>query len=197
MRRAWWRVVLPVALTLGGCSRSRPSVQASPPPARPTADSKTPTAFALTSSALIDGQPIPRKYTADGDGSSPPLAWRNAPAGTKEFALVARDPDAPGGTYIHWVLYGVPPDVDKLPENVPATETLPDLRGAKQGTNSASKVGYTPPSPPPGKVHHYVFTLYALDKESGLPAKATESQLVGAVQGHTLGTAELTGTYQR
>jgi len=190
------------ALGVAGCSR--PAVQAVPGPAPQAKDSPAGGAartgaapFALSSPAFADGQPIPKRYSADGDGISPPLRWSHPPAGTKAFALVVRDPDAPGGVFVHWVLYALPPALQEIAERVPAAETVSSLGNARQGVNSTGRPGYTPPSPPPGKLHHYIFTLYALDERMSLAPRATDKDLAEAIAGRVTGQAAVTGTYQR
>ena len=149
----------------------------------------------LKSSAFGNGQPIPIKYTGQGKDISPPLEWSEVPAGTKSFAIIADDPDAPVGTWVHWVIYNIPSDLTKLDENVPTKETLSN--GAKQGINDFGKIGYGGPMPPPGKPHRYYFKLYALDTMVNLKPRATKQDLLKAMQGHIVGQAELMGTYQR
>ena len=149
----------------------------------------------LTSAAFPDGQPIPAKYTGDALDISPPLAWTNPPAGTKSFALIADDPDAPAGTWTHWVIYDLPPTATVLAED---TLKVAQLRnGAKQGLNDSKKTGYNGPAPPPGKAHRYLFKLYALNKMTGLAPNATKADLLKAMDGHVLGEGRLVGTYQR
>jgi Raf kinase inhibitor-like YbhB/YbcL family protein len=149
----------------------------------------------LTSDAFADGQPIPKKYTCDGADVSPALQWSGAPAGTKSFALICDDPDAPMGTWVHWVLYGLPAATDRLPEKTPADDTLPN--GARQGLSDFKRTGYGGPCPPPGKPHHYHFKLYALSIEITLKPRATKQDLLKAMKGHILAEAWLTGVYQR
>jgi len=149
----------------------------------------------LTSDAIGDGQPIPRKYTCDGADVSPPLQWSDAPAGTKSFALIREDPDAPGGAWVHWVLYGLPSATSRLPEKIPSDDTLPS--GARQGITDFKRTGYGGPCPPPGKPHHYHFKLSALDIELKLKPRATKQDLLKAMKGHVLAEAWLTGVYQR
>jgi Raf kinase inhibitor-like YbhB/YbcL family protein len=149
----------------------------------------------LTSTAVTPGQPIPTKYTADGPDHSPPLAWDEVPAGVQSFALVADDPDAPRGTWVHWVLYNLPADTDSLAEAVPPTKTL--ANGAAQGSNDFGRLGYGGPAPPRGKPHRYFFKLYALDAVPQLAPGATKAQLEAAMRGHIVAQAELMATYQR
>jgi len=152
-------------------------------------------AFRIESPAFQTNGKIPQKYTCDGTDVSPPLVWSGAPEGTKSFALICDDPDAPVGTWVHWVIYDLPPDRRELPEAVPKTERL--ANGAKQGMTDFRRVGYGGPCPPPGKPHRYFFKLYALDTPLDLPPKATKADLLMAVNGHVLAQAELVGLYQR
>ncbi len=149
----------------------------------------------LTSSAFTEGAAIPKPYTGDGRDISPPLQWSDAPAGTKCFALICDDPDAPRGTWVHWILYNLPADQQELTEAVPTTATPAD--GAKQGKNDFGKVGYGGPAPPRGKPHRYFFKLYALDTLLDLREGATKQDVERAMKGHVLGEARLMGTYGR
>lgn len=148
----------------------------------------------ITSSAFKEGQMIPSRYTCDGQDISPPLEWDQVPDGTKSFALICDDPDAPRGTWVHWVVYDIPPGVKNLPENV-----RPDREpgsGIRQGKNDWPKIGYGGPCPPSG-IHRYYFKLYALDTMLNLKPGATKEQLLQAMKGHILGEAQLMGKYQR
>ena len=127
----------------------------------------------LASGAFQDGQTIPTQHTADGTDTSPPLKWENQPDRTKSLALICEDPDAPGKTWIHWVIFNIPPETRELNEGVLPQEVLPG--GALQGTNDFGNVGYGGPSPPRGKPHRYFFRLYALDKQLELPAARPET----------------------
>ena len=149
----------------------------------------------ITSAAFSDGQPIPDKYTCSGADVSPPLAWSDAPAGTKSFVLIADDSDAPMGTWVHWVTYNLPSTATSLAENTPRSPELSN--GAKQGVNDFGKTGYGGPCPPPGKPHHYHFKIYALDTSLDLKSGATRNQLLKAMNGHVRAQGELVGTYQR
>ncbi|MBN1834942.1 MAG: YbhB/YbcL family Raf kinase inhibitor-like protein [Spirochaetales bacterium] len=149
----------------------------------------------IRSTAFEAGGPIAQTYTCDGRDVSPPLRWDNVPDATKSFALVCDDPDAPVGTWVHWVLYRIPGSVRQLPEAVPARETLPD--GSTQGRNDFGKIGYGGPCPPRGKPHRYFFRLYALDEELSLAPGLSKKALLKAIDGHVLVEAELYGTYGR
>lgn len=153
------------------------------------------TAQALTvaSSAFETGAAIPPEYSCDGADHSPALSWGGAPPGTKSFAIIVDDPDAPAGTWVHWVVYDLPADAMQSPAGAPKVEKLPNA--AKQGMNDFRKVGYNGPCPPPGKRHRYFFTLYALDKVTRLPPRATKAELLRAIEGHVLTQAQLVGTY--
>ncbi|MHC5157988.1 MAG: YbhB/YbcL family Raf kinase inhibitor-like protein [Planctomycetota bacterium] len=148
----------------------------------------------VTSTAFEDGDMIPAKYTADGQDISPPLAWEGVPGGTKSIALINDDPDAPMGTWVHWLLWNLPPEVTSLDEAVPADATLPN--GAQQGKTDFGSTGYGGPAPPSG-VHRYFFKVYALDAMLDLPAGATKPQLEKAVEGHILAQGQLMGRYTR
>jgi len=149
----------------------------------------------ITSTAFADGQPIPAKYTCDSEDVSPPLQWTNVPARTKSFALIADDPDAPMGTWVHWVAYDLPANTSALPEGVAKTPTL--AGGAKQGMNDFRRLGYGGPCPPPGKPHRYFFKIYALDTLLNLKPGFTKKELLQATNGHVLAEGQLMGTYQR
>jgi Raf kinase inhibitor-like YbhB/YbcL family protein len=153
-------------------------------------------AFSLTSPAFADAAAIPVRHTCDGPDVSPPLAWEGAPAGTRVYALIMDDPDAPAGTWVHWVVYNIPADTAKLPENVAKVEAL-DLSGARQGRNDFHRPGYGGPCPPPGPAHRYFFKLYALDAPLQLRSGVQKHEVEAAMQGHTLGMAQLVGTYGR
>jgi len=149
----------------------------------------------LTSSAFENGQTIPRQYTADGKDISPPLKWSAMPEQAKSLALICDDPDAPMGTWVHWVVYDLPTNISQLNEGVSIVPTLAD--GTKQGTNSFNKIGYGGPSPPPGKPHRYFFKLYALNVALNLKPGANAKEVEQSMQGHILATGQLMGTYGR
>jgi Raf kinase inhibitor-like YbhB/YbcL family protein len=148
----------------------------------------------VASPAFDPGGTIPSKYTCDGDDISPPIEWSDLPAGTQSVALVCDDPDAPRGTFVHWVLFNVPSNVTRLPEHVATTRELPD--GSRQGKNDFGKVGYGGPCPPSG-THRYRFTLYALDRTLELASGSTGAELETATKNHVLATAQVTGSYAR
>jgi Raf kinase inhibitor-like YbhB/YbcL family protein len=156
--------------------------------------------ISITSTAFEAGKSIPKKYTGEGEDVSPPLAWTNIPKDAKEIALICDDPDAPVGTWVHWVLYKTPPETTNLPEGLPREKTVSSPVGAVQGVNSFSKdnIGYRGPMPPPGHgMHHYHFKVYALDKAVTLPAGAEKKKLLDEIRDHVLAQGELVGTYQR
>ena len=152
-------------------------------------------AFEITSSTFAPGGSIPRRHTCDGEDRSPPLAWKDVPAGTKSLALVCDDPDAPAGTWVHWVIWAIPAGAAGLPEGVAPSPTLPD--GTRQGRNDFKRTGWGGPCPPKGGPHRYYFRLSAVDRVVDLPPGATRAELDRALEGHTLGRAELMGRYAR
>ncbi|HEY1784355.1 MAG TPA: YbhB/YbcL family Raf kinase inhibitor-like protein [Pirellulales bacterium] len=155
----------------------------------------------LESSALAEGAKIDRRFTGDGEDVSPPLAWHDPPAGTRQFALVCDDPDAPSPQpWVHWLIYGIAADVERLPENLPAEPRLTGPVAALQGHNSWTTgrvIGYRGPQPPRGKPHHYHFRLYALDAPLDVPPGLDRAALEKAMAGHILARAELVGVYSR
>ncbi len=148
----------------------------------------------IKSPAFVPGGQIPWKYTCDGMDISPPLSWTSGPEGTKTFALICDDPDAPMGTWVHWVLFNLPADITEFRENIPPDKELEN--GAKQGMNDFRKIGYGGPCPP-GGTHRYFFKLYALDTEINLEAGATKAELLKAMEGHILAEGQLIGRYER
>jgi len=145
---------------------------------------------ALHSSAFVDGGPIPQRYTCDGANVAPPLEWSAPPPGTRAWALLVVDPDAPGGRFVHWVLIDLPARTRRLAEGA-----VPP--GARQGRNDFGRLGWCGPCPPPGHPHRYVFRLYALRGPTGLPSGATAAQLERALRGRVLAIGQLTGRYGR
>jgi len=149
----------------------------------------------LTSTAFSEAAPIPAKYTCDDKNLSPPLKWSGVPAGAKSLVLIADDPDAPVGTWIHWVLYALPSSVTELPEDVPKGQYT--VGGGRQGVNDFKHLGYGGPCPPPGKAHRYFFKLYALDAPLDMKPGATRKDVERAMEKHVLAQAQLMGTYNR
>jgi Raf kinase inhibitor-like YbhB/YbcL family protein len=190
VRRLVWvtgGLVLTSAL-LVGCGDEKPTPELA-------ADGQALPTFEMSSAAFPAEGDIPQPYTCDGADISPPLEWAAPPQGTQSLALIADDPDAPSKTWVHWVLYDLPPDQRALAEGVPQQENLPE--GGLQGKNDFKKVGYGGPCPPKGKPHRYYFRLYALDTKLGLSPGATKSQVLEAMAGHVLAQAELMGRYGR
>jgi len=148
----------------------------------------------VTSSAFKEGEMIPKKYTCDGEELSPPLNWTDVPAAAKSVALISDDPDAPMGTWVHWVIFNMPADATGLPEGIPADKMLPS--GAKQGINGSRGIGYAGPCPPSG-IHRYYFKVYAVDKMLDLEPGIAKKDLLNAMEGHTLGQGQLMGKYKR
>lgn len=151
--------------------------------------------FTLTSDAFTGGAAIPGGYTCTGENRSPKLTWNGAPANAASFALIVEDPDAPGGTFIHWVAYNLPADAGSLPGGVAKTEEI--AGGGRQGVNSFGRIGYDGPCPPPGTVHHYHFRLLALDSQLQVDGGADAAAVEAAARGHVAASAELTGTFSR
>ncbi len=150
----------------------------------------------LTSTAFANGETIPDKYTCEGEDISPPLTWSDVPKGVKSFALTVEDPDAPGGTFVHWVIFDIPGTLNELPEDVPKEK--PRLEGLGiQGINDFRLIGYRGPCPPPGKPHRYVFTLYALDTYLERPGGTSIRALREAMKGHIKAQGQLVGMYGR
>ena len=152
-------------------------------------------AMQLTSRAFTEGGAIASKHTCDDKNLSPPLKWSGVPADAQSLALIADDPDAPGGTWVHWVLYDLPASASELPEDLPKSQFIP--AGAKQGLNDFRQLGYGGPCPPPGKPHRYFFKLYALDTALDLKPGATKKDVEQAMGKHILAQGQLMGTYKR
>ncbi len=178
---------------LGGCAPRKTATVAPEPQAKPVAVAS----LTLSSPAFEPDAPIPAKHTADGQDLSPELHWTgDLPEQTQALALVMDDPDAPGGTFTHWLAYDLPKTATGLPEGVDPDAMLPE-DGGKQGTNGFGKIGYGGPAPPPGSLHHYHFTLYALNAPIGLEPGAQRPQFDRAIKDHVIAQGELVGTYAR
>lgn len=152
-------------------------------------------AIRLTSAAFANGAPIPAAHTCEGENRSPALAWEGVPVGTRSLALVCEDPDAPRGTWVHWVLFNLSQEAAELGEGVPPDPELPS--GARQGANDWGNASYAGPCPPPGRQHRYFFRLYALDAQLSLAPGAKRADLDSAMGNHVLAEGVLMGTYQR
>ena len=177
---------------LTACERITVGIQSALPSQSPEEVAEM--TFKLTSTAFAEGNPIPARYSCQGEDVSPPLAWQDAPTGTQSFALIMDDPDAPGGTWVHWIVYNLPAHVNALPEGVTAQKGLP--QGALQGRNSWGRNDYGGPCPPSG-THRYFFKLYALDSMLNLPPGASKEDVLHAMEGHLLAEAQLMGTYRK
>lgn len=151
--------------------------------------------ISILADAFRDGDTIPAEYSCDGRDVSPMLSWGGIPAGTKSIALIMDDPDAPRGTFVHWVFFNIPAETQKLPKAIPKNQTLSD--GSRQGMTDFGWVGYSGPCPPPGKPHRYYFKVYALDTKLELPPGASKAELEKAMKGHILAKGELMGKYGR
>ena len=193
--RSFLAVSLAAALlAAAGCSGDG---EEGPTEVSPQPDTTEPEGFALVGGDVAEGEPIDPLHTCDGTNVSPALAWEGVPEGTAELALVVDDPDAPGGTFTHWVAYAIPADYAGLERGLPPGPALSGAVSLLQGLNDGSDVpGYTGPCPPQGE-HGYVFTLYALDEETGLEGGATVDELRAAIEGHVLAEASLTAPYAR
>jgi len=148
----------------------------------------------VLSSAFKEGGMIPQQYACDGEDTSPPLSWESVPEGTRSIAVIADDPDAPGGTFVHWVLYDLPANVRELPESLPKEETPPS--GGTQGKNSFGKIGYGGPCPPSG-THRYFFKVYALNARTNLAPGKSKEDLLETMEGHVLAQGQIMGRYKK
>lgn len=151
--------------------------------------------LALESPDFKPGGMIPKRYTCDGEDLSPPLRWTDAPRGARSFAIICEDPDAPMETWVHWLIYSIPPERTELGQGIPKEKMLRD--GTKQGRNSWGKIGYSGPCPPRGRHHRYFFILHALDTGLDLAAGAGKEQFLETMEGHTLAKAQVVGLYGR
>jgi len=151
--------------------------------------------FILSSPDFKTESVIPKLFTCLGTNISPTLNWRGAPSQTQSYALSVTDPDAPGGNFIHWVIYNIPKECHALPQNIPTTPRLDNH--SLQGPNDFGTVGYKGPCPPPGETHRYVFTLYAVDQRLTLPPQATFLAMLEALKGHILAKAQLVALFTK
>jgi Raf kinase inhibitor-like YbhB/YbcL family protein len=180
------KVTLLISITLGFALTGLASLPAA---------GQAQTTFTLTSVAFAPDGSIPAENSCTAGNKSPALAWSGAPAATKSFVLILQDPDAPHGLFTHWIAFDIPASATSLPAALPHTDSLPG--GGEQGMNSAAKVGYLGPCPPPGKVHHYRFTLYALNSTINLPKGASIKAVQAAMEPDVIGNATLVGTFSR
>ena len=186
-------VLLVPFIALRMCSRSR--IAAPRPANRTTYKEGAAMSFTLVSPAFPNGEPIAARYTCDGADLSPALAWSEVPAASQSLALIADDPDAPAGTWTHWLLWNIPAHAMLLAENAPKVELLDN--GARQGVNDFNRIGYGGPCPPPGKPHRYFFRLYALDARLDLKPGASRNQLELAMKPYLIANTQWMGTYKR
>ncbi|MGA8089645.1 MAG: YbhB/YbcL family Raf kinase inhibitor-like protein [Terracidiphilus sp.] len=182
-------VLLLCAPFFAGCRTSNP------PAAIPSVASAATDASITLSSDSLAGGTVPKEFTCDGADQSPPLKWTAPPADTKSFILTVTDPDAPGGTFTHWVVFNLPANTSALAAGVPTQDQLPD--GSRQGRNDFGKVGYGGPCPPRGSTHRYFFDLFALNSTLVLPARATRAQIEDAMNTHVLARGKLMARYGR
>lgn len=165
------------------------------PGATPRAEGPQASEFEIESAAFKQGGEIPKRFTCEGEDLSPALRWTHPPRGTLSFVLIAEDPDAPSGTWVHWVVYDLPARVHELPDGVPKQAEIPG--GGVQGRNDFGRLGYGGPCPPPGSAHHYFFKLYALDTTLNLRAGAEKEEVISSAKGHVLGEAQFMGWFKR
>ncbi len=149
----------------------------------------------INSPAFKEGEIIPIKYTCDGENISPEIKFGEVPSGVKSLALICDDPDAPAKTWVHWVIFNIPPDLEKLPEGIEPEKTLEN--GANQGINDSRNIGYCGPCPPSGSAHHYHFKIYGLDEKIDAPPGITKKELLNKMEGHIKAKGELIGLYKR
>src|ERR1039457_4849424 len=179
-----------LVLLLGTVGGSTVAVQS-----HPSAGGRSSMTLVLKSTAFAPGAEISKKYSCEAADVSPGLQWSGTPARTVSFALIMDDPDAPAGTWVHWVLWNLPASAHELPEAVAKQDQLGD--GTREGRNSSRTIGYNGPCPPPGKPHRYFFRLYALDEKLSLAPGADSADLQATMKGHIVGEAEYMGTYRR
>lgn len=183
------RLALGLLLVSGVNFATRSEAQAADDKAKPKVEILT-----VTSKSIKEGQSVPKIHTADGKDTSPDLAWTKPPTTAQSVAVTCEDPDAPGGTWFHWIVFNLPATTTNLPENLPKKETL--TNGGIQGKNDFGKIGYNGPSPPKGEEHHYNFKVFALDRKLELPPAANKKQFYEALSGHVVGRGKLAGIYK-
>jgi Raf kinase inhibitor-like YbhB/YbcL family protein len=186
-------IVTACLLVAGGCSSGRSDSQGGAK--QEAAGEKAPMEIKISSPAFQEGKAIPKSNTCEGEDVSPALRWEGVPDSAKSLALICEDPDAPRGTWIHWVIWGIPAIEHSLPDRVPRSAKLPS--GASQGLNDFKEIGYRGPCPPPGGPHRYFFRLFVLDSMPSPPERATAADLRRSMEGHILAEGALMGTYKR
>ena len=194
-------IIIFLLAVISGCVAEEERIAPTPSPtSTPTAIEKntkevtTMQNISISAEAFQAGGAIPEEYTCDGSDVSPALSWRGIPANAKSIALIMDDPDAPMGTFVHWVLFNIPSDTTKLPRGVPGNRTLND--GSSQGITDFGRTGYGGPCPP-GGTHRYYFRIYALDTMLDLQPGSSRKQLENAMKRHVLAQGELMGKYER
>lgn len=190
-------ILLLLAIMMASCAPAA-TATATPEPLAPTEMPATEATMSLepTSDAFVNGQSIPPKYACTGINVSPAIAWNEPPSGTQSFALIMDDPDAPMGTWVHWVLFNIPADARSLQEDLPITGKNIDPNAIYVGKNSSGNIAYDGPCPP-GGTHRYYFKLYALDTTINLLPGATKEQVLKEMEGHILAQGELMGTFSK
>lgn len=153
--------------------------------------------LSLTSEAFAADEAIPSRFTCDGDDISPPLAWEGVPDEARSFVMIVTDPDAPGGEFVHWLIYNIRSSVRELPESVEKSESPAAAGGGLQGRNDLGDLGYGGPCPPEGESHRYDFRLYALDSLIDVGPDPSRDDVLAAIEGRMLALTTLTGTYER
>lgn len=190
-------VIVSLVLTCGCTAPVQSQTESpgvTPTPAAPEQVPQTKANFTLTVESVSPGAVLPQEFTCTGSYHTPGVSWTNVPAGTKSFVLILDDPDAPSGTFSHWIVYNIPPGTLGIDPAQPDGKTLSD--GSQLGLNSAGSRGYYPPCPPPGKSHRYIFRLYAVDMVISQPT-ADRASIDWALTGHTLGETQVVTTYKR
>lgn len=202
-----WLYAIGFVILLGACNGSTsaalPTTSSQQAPASPTNTDlpapaevlPTPPPFQISSSGFAEAEVIPDRYACTGDNLSPELHWGEPPSGTESLALILDDPDAPGGSWVHWVIFNMPTDQSSLPEGVAPLAEHSD--GSLSGSNSWGELGYGGPCPPQGSTHQYIFTLFALDTTLELSAAASKQDLIAAMDGHVLAETDLSGLFSR
>ncbi|HEY3875689.1 MAG TPA: YbhB/YbcL family Raf kinase inhibitor-like protein [Candidatus Kapabacteria bacterium] len=188
-------ILIFILVLSGGCSRKVSETAVIDTAHHDTNSTAMKNTLTISTTAFQKDSAIPQKFTCQGEDHSPALAWSGAPENTKSYALVVEDPDAPHGTFYHWVMYDIPPTERGLAENIEKRDRLGN--GTRQGTNSFGQMGFNGPCPPPGKPHRYYFKLFALDAMLNIPGEATRDTLMSAMNGHILAEGEIMGTYAR